>query len=454
MAIDLTGYTFLLAPNCASRSSEVTDIVNGPMKAYPNHTVTLQNYAANSGWDHANQNGYNPRYPAAGHGVIKSLNATGQIRTILNASMSDAQVWTISIKLKVDRTVNQFLWQAYDDTSHLNRCYIGTDGKINWIYGADSRYTVPTPTTTTGSKYTLHFVKNAGVCKIFINGVEPAYDSNFAYDIGDRIVADPLYIFGSSFGQSGKSELISFGINATAFDAARCLAEHNAGDDLGGLIAQTTASGVVMQSVVDDVLEGDSITSKRFGYDQHWRAYSKYLYGVGNPFGDRIFANHAVPGDTAALVLARTDAVLALRQPTRYFLLVGINDIFGSVPWATFIANVAAIKAKLDIVNCKMHMLEILPYDGTVAATTRQWNLDLKTWCLSNNVRFHRAYDKFNSLVTDGLLNPYYVDNNGVDAYHPNTANAGCQELAARMADMGLILGQSRLGIGFPRIGL
>jgi len=127
--------------------------------------------------------------------------------------------------------------------------------------------------------------------------------------------------------------------------------------DETGTALRTPAGGSVGVSLsdadhTDCVLYGDSITNQNFqsdGLNNLFLSKGAIAQGLAYLGTGKILQNFGVSGDTTEEMLARVQAVTALRatQPFRAVVMGGTNDASESVPASTTIANLQSIYSAL-----------------------------------------------------------------------------------------------------------
>jgi hypothetical protein len=236
MAFDVTDYTAIITPGAwsATGGNGTADQRTGAFPVYPNgETITMSSFPANYGYHYSANAGHITG--AAGPSGYPS----GYLYTPYSGSNTAAQVYTRSMRFKYVKsdTYNAYLWGAYDDTAHQDYSYVGLGtylNKILWYMSNNKLLVVTSTTLTDGATHTVHWVKNGTALKIFIDGAEASYTTNAAYDGGTvAITCKQSFLSYHDAAAIFIGELYWTGINTTAFDAARCLAEHNSGNTMG-----------------------------------------------------------------------------------------------------------------------------------------------------------------------------------------------------------------------------
>ena len=136
---------------------------------------------------------------------------------------------------------------------------------------------------------------------------------------------------------------------------------------------------------------------------------------LGNP---RV-KNRGISGDTTEGVLFRLNEVTR-SKPDKVFLLIGINDLSRGVSKDTVFSNICKIANRIrkDSPKTKVYIQSILPVNDTFGlfkghtnktAEVIWVNVQLKDWCIKENVGFVDLYSRF-KMADSEKMNPKYSD--------------------------------------------
>ncbi|WP_167616021.1 GDSL-type esterase/lipase family protein [Maribellus sediminis] len=129
--------------------------------------------------------------------------------------------------------------------------------------------------------------------------------------------------------------------------------------------------------------------------------------------------NRGISGDVTAGVLYRLDEVTS-GNPTKVFLLIGINDLARGIPADTVFKNICLIAEKIRATTpgTEVYIQSILPvnpsfkkFAGHIDKTNavKQINQKLKNWCSENDVKFVNLFDAFIESDSD-YLDPEFTN--------------------------------------------
>jgi lysophospholipase L1-like esterase len=92
---------------------------------------------------------------------------------------------------------------------------------------------------------------------------------------------------------------------------------------------------------------------------------------------DSTIINHGISGDITFGILHRMEAVLR-QQPSKLFLLIGINDISKNIPDEVIMENIFSIvsRIKRGSPKTKIFVQSILPTNSTIPAFPKNYNKD------------------------------------------------------------------------------
>ncbi len=136
---------------------------------------------------------------------------------------------------------------------------------------------------------------------------------------------------------------------------------------------------------------------------------------LGNPN----VKNRGISGDTTEGVLFRLNEVTR-SNPSKVFLLIGINDLSRGVSKDTVFSNICKIADRIrkDSPKTKVYIQSILPVNDSFGLFKNHtnktdevlWvNAQLKAWCVKENVGFIDLYSRFK--LPDGeKMNPKYTN--------------------------------------------
>lgn len=127
--------------------------------------------------------------------------------------------------------------------------------------------------------------------------------------------------------------------------------------------------------------------------------------------------NAGVGGNTSAQMLARFDTDVTPFNPQVVFLMAGVNDIAQNVSFATFKANVEAIRAKAQGIGAALALGTLTPTStADRKARTVQWNHWLRKYAADNDLPLVDTYEALVDPVTGSLKVEY-----DADGIHPTT---------------------------------
>ena len=130
-------------------------------------------------------------------------------------------------------------------------------------------------------------------------------------------------------------------------------------------------------------------------------------------------ANAGVSGNTSAMMLARFDTDVTPHHPDLVPILAGVNDINGSVPLATFQANIIAIIAKVKAIGARPVLCTITPgAPGAVGLARSVWNAWLRGYAASQRIILVDFY----SALVDPATGNYLAAYSSGDNVHPREA--------------------------------
>jgi lysophospholipase L1-like esterase len=169
----------------------------------------------------------------------------------------------------------------------------------------------------------------------------------------------------------------------------------------------------VTKTITEEVLEenivffGDSIT---------------YRYDIKESFPNHYIVNKGINGNTTQNLLDRIDADIIEYNPSKVFLLIGVNDLSGNVDKETVVENIKKIietieekrpKAKIYVesilpINRKRLTEEEYPIDEVLTNDLiKETNELIKELCKEKDLNYINLYDKL--LDDDGNLKEEYT---------------------------------------------
>jgi hypothetical protein len=109
----------------------------------------------------------------------------------------------------------------------------GADDKLKFRFkvGGTTKEAVSTDALVNGNSYTLHFIKDGGSLKIYINGSEVSYDKQDTYDLGNKTFTDQLQVGWTSITVKGKVYWAA--TYEVALSGARISTNHGLGNSMG-----------------------------------------------------------------------------------------------------------------------------------------------------------------------------------------------------------------------------
>jgi Lysophospholipase L1 and related esterases len=156
-------------------------------------------------------------------------------------------------------------------------------------------------------------------------------------------------------------------------------------------------------------------------------------------FNDSTIINRGIGGDIGHAVLKRLDDVIA-REPSKLFLLIGINDISKNIPDSVIVRNIFEIvkRIKMSLPSTQVYVQSILPTNSTFKNTLPQHynkdehvviiNTQLRSNSQSRDYQYIDLFSKFQD--TAGKLDARYT----YDGLHLNYA--GYQHWAEILKEM------------------
>lgn len=159
--------------------------------------------------------------------------------------------------------------------------------------------------------------------------------------------------------------------------------------------------------------------------------------------GDSTVVNRGISGDITFGVLKRLDDVIR-RQPSKLFLLIGINDIGKDIPDAVIADNIRKIIVRMQegSPSTKIYVESILPVNPDVPNFPQHYDKQghiLNTNKLIRKVTSatHVTYVNIHDLFTDnqGRLDARYTR----DGLHPNPHGEGFQRWVAFLREKGYL---------------
>jgi lysophospholipase L1-like esterase len=169
----------------------------------------------------------------------------------------------------------------------------------------------------------------------------------------------------------------------------------------------------VTETITEEVLEenivffGDSIT---------------YRYDIKESFPNHYIVNKGVNGHTTQNLLDRIDTDVIEYNPSKVFLLIGVNDLSGNIDKETVVENIKKIietieekrpKAKIYVesilpINRKRLTEEEYPIDEVLTNDLiKETNKLIKELCKEKDLTYINLYDKL--LDDDGNLKEEYT---------------------------------------------
>lgn len=119
------------------------------------------------------------------------------------------------------------------------------------------------------------------------------------------------------------------------------------------------------------------------------------------------YQNYAQTSTKWADHLAKLDALERNAAPRAVIIGAGGNDISSGTTWASVLASMDAIKAKLPV-GTKLFLTEILPipsFSDAQSATIRDWNSRFAAWCAKNDAELILCHDAMGKIrATTGQL--------------------------------------------------
>jgi hypothetical protein len=259
-AIDLTGYTCIIAPTCwsATGGNGTSDKYNGNFPVYPNgEACVLTSFNSAEGYKYSANAGY-----------IQQNTHHGYILTPYDASPTNASTVTYEFWINVFTAANTFLYEAYNDATHCSYAYIGTTGRLVWYVGTTS-YIIQQSTVgaeTNGNLYHIVLIKNGTALSAYVNGAEITYTTKSTYAGGNITIAQKIGLLGNSGDNPNITQCYWAAINSAAFDSTRCAANYAAGTNGGGYIGTNTSDTMALALPSS----GISIPVIYNSHKQHW----------------------------------------------------------------------------------------------------------------------------------------------------------------------------------------
>lgn len=158
---------------------------------------------------------------------------------------------------------------------------------------------------------------------------------------------------------------------------------------------------------------------------------------------DTTVINRGIGGDITFGILKRLDDII-IRQPSKIFLLIGINDIGKDIPDAVIADNIRKIVLRLKE-KCpatKIYLQSILPLNPTVKNFPQHY--DKQAHVLSTNILIkkvaeetHIPYVNIHDLFTDkdGRLDAKYT----IDGLHLTPGGVGYEMWIAHLRKLGYL---------------
>lgn len=161
---------------------------------------------------------------------------------------------------------------------------------------------------------------------------------------------------------------------------------------------------------------GDSTTISHYGAGiDAWPDYAAILSNQRI----RYTVNAGVSGNTSGQMLARIQTDVIAKAPNVCIVDAGINDLGGSVPFATFQANIIEMVRLLRVAGIAPVLTTILPQGNTALKLPfiTTWNLWLKLYSETQGIPILDWY----SLMVDPATGTYRTGMDSGDAVHPST---------------------------------
>jgi lysophospholipase L1-like esterase len=134
-------------------------------------------------------------------------------------------------------------------------------------------------------------------------------------------------------------------------------------------------------------------------------------------FGNPKIKNVGVSGNRTDNVLSRVTPI-ASANPSKAFLLVGINDLNLWIPVDTVVANLKKITKVIQgkAPSCKIYIHSLFPTTGAykkLMPSIMEYNMKVEEYCSEMGFTY---IDMFSRLVSNGEMNPNY----SIDGLHLN----------------------------------
>lgn len=132
--------------------------------------------------------------------------------------------------------------------------------------------------------------------------------------------------------------------------------------------------------------------------------------------GDSTVINRGIGGDITFSMLLRLDDVVK-RQPSKVFLLIGINDISKGIPDEVILENIFSIVSKLLSTNAQVFVQSIFPVNPSVKDFPSRF--DKQEHVRIVNVQLQKYADRLKYTFVD--LYPKFIDKeNRLDVKYTN----------------------------------